>query len=212
VEIDDHAIPSGRHHPGQPKRLSDAELACLAVAQALLGARSEHHWLRMCYGWLGYLFPYLPKQPDYHKRLKAAGPLLAAVPDHLARQCPSWYDPGATDRRDAGTLRHLPGDGPAVRAGRVGALRVQRRAFALVLGTEAVPGHHPGGDARGLVPDRAFTPEFIEEARPCRHVPGGRWFVGETYLEVDRRLPIAFEIPSSLSERDGTTQQCLISR
>ena len=79
--------------PGQPKRLSDAELACLAVAQVLLGARSEHHWLRMCYARLGHLFPYLPKQPGYHKRLKAAGPLLAAAMDHLARQCPSWHDP-----------------------------------------------------------------------------------------------------------------------
>ncbi len=29
-----------------------------------------------------------------------------------------------------------------------------------------------------------FTPEFIEAARPCRHVPGDRWFVDETYLKV----------------------------
>ncbi len=29
-----------------------------------------------------------------------------------------------------------------------------------------------------------FTPEFIEAARPCRHAPGGRWFVDETYLKV----------------------------
>jgi hypothetical protein len=65
---------------------------CLAVAQVLLGARSEHHWLRLCYGRLGHLFPYLPKQPGYHKRLKAAAPLLAATIDHLARQCPSWHD------------------------------------------------------------------------------------------------------------------------
>jgi hypothetical protein len=93
VEIDDHVIPSGQHRPGQPKRLSDAELVCLAVAQVLLGARSEHHWLRMCCCRLGHLFPYLPHQPGYHKRLKAAAPLLAAVMDHLARQCPSWYDP-----------------------------------------------------------------------------------------------------------------------
>ena len=45
---------------GRAKKLSDAELVCLAVAQVLLGARSEHHWLRMCYGRLGHLFPYLP--------------------------------------------------------------------------------------------------------------------------------------------------------
>ena len=92
VEIDDHVIGSGRRRPGQPKKLSDAELVCLAVAQVLLGARSEHHWLRLCYGRLGHLFPYLPKQPGYHKRLKAAAPLLAAAIDHLARSCPSWYD------------------------------------------------------------------------------------------------------------------------
>jgi hypothetical protein len=78
VEIDDHVIPSGPRRAGGPKRLTDAELVCLAVAQVLPGARSEHHWLRLCYGRLGHLFPYLPKQPGYHKRLKAAAPLLAA--------------------------------------------------------------------------------------------------------------------------------------
>ena len=36
--------------------------------------------------------PYLPKQPGYHKRLKAAGPLLAAALDFLAREAPSWHD------------------------------------------------------------------------------------------------------------------------
>ncbi|ETW25906.1 hypothetical protein MGAST_30370 [Mycobacterium gastri 'Wayne'] len=47
------------------------------MAQALLGARSEHHGLQMCYGRLGHLLPYLPKQPSYHKRVKAATPLMA---------------------------------------------------------------------------------------------------------------------------------------
>jgi hypothetical protein len=42
--------------------------------------------------WLGHLFPHLPHQPRYHKRLKAAAPLLAAVIDHLARQTPCWHD------------------------------------------------------------------------------------------------------------------------
>ena len=92
VEIDDHVIPSGRRRPGGPKRLSDAELVCLAVAQVLLGARSEHHWLRMCYGRLGHLFPYLPKQPGYHKRVKAAAPLICRATLHLATLCPSWAD------------------------------------------------------------------------------------------------------------------------
>src|SRR5579863_7702043 len=52
--------------------------------------------------------------------------------------------PGAADRRHPGTLRHFPGDGAPLRTGRVGALRLLCRAFALVLGIEAVPDHDPG--------------------------------------------------------------------
>ena len=92
VLIDDHVIPSGRRRPGHPKKLSDAELVCLAVAQVLLGARSEHHWLRMCYARLGSLFPYLPKQPGYHKRVKTAAPLICQATVYLATLCPSWAD------------------------------------------------------------------------------------------------------------------------
>ena len=29
-----------------------------------------------------------------------------------------------------------------------------------------------------------FTPLFTEAARPCRHTPGDRWFVDETYVKV----------------------------
>ena len=92
VLIDDHVIEPARRRPGRPKRLSDAELVCLAVAQVLLGARSEHHWLRMCYGRLGHLFPYLPQQPGYHKRVKAAAPLICATTLYLATLCPSFGD------------------------------------------------------------------------------------------------------------------------
>ena len=28
-----------------------------------------------------------------------------------------------------------------------------------------------------------FTPLLIDAARPCRHAPGDRWFVDETYLK-----------------------------
>lgn len=39
----------------------------------------------------GHLFPCLPGQPGYHKRLKAAAPLAKAI-THLARSSPSWCD------------------------------------------------------------------------------------------------------------------------
>lgn len=29
-----------------------------------------------------------------------------------------------------------------------------------------------------------FTPLLIDAARPCRHVPGDRWFVDETYVKI----------------------------
>jgi transposase, IS6 family len=33
----------------------------------------------------------------------------------------------------------------------------------------------------------ALPPEFAEAARPCRHAPGDRWFVDETYVKVAGR-------------------------
>ena len=92
VLIDDHVIPPHQRRTGRPKQLSDAELVCLAVAQVLLGARSEHHWLRLCSGRLGHLFPYLPKQPGYHKRVKAAAPLICRTTMYLAGLCPTIGD------------------------------------------------------------------------------------------------------------------------
>ena len=32
-----------------------------------------------------------------------------------------------------------------------------------------------------------FTPLLIDAARPCRHVPGDRWFIDETYVKVSGR-------------------------
>jgi transposase-like protein len=32
-----------------------------------------------------------------------------------------------------------------------------------------------------------FTPLLIDAARLCRHVPGDRWFVDETYVKVAER-------------------------
>src|SRR6266511_3214789 len=61
---------------GITPKLSDAELVTLAVMQALLGFPSEARWLRDARAHLGHLFPYLPKQPGYNKRLRAAAALL----------------------------------------------------------------------------------------------------------------------------------------
>jgi hypothetical protein len=51
-----------------------------------------------------------------------------------------------------------------------------------------------------------FTPEFAEAARPCRHVPGDRWFVEETYPE-DRR-EVVLPVPRSASTARSSTSCC----
>jgi hypothetical protein len=48
VKIDDGLVKDRR--PGHPVRLSQPELVCLAVAQALLGFHSEHRWIRFASG------------------------------------------------------------------------------------------------------------------------------------------------------------------
>jgi hypothetical protein len=88
VTIDELLGP--RRRPGHPPKLSDAELVCLAVAQVLLGARSERHWLRFVHDRLGHLFPYVPGQAGYNKRLRAAGHHLSLAIRHLAIRSPSW--------------------------------------------------------------------------------------------------------------------------
>ena len=90
VTIDDLLGP--RLGPGRRPKLSDTELVCLAVAQVLLGARSERHWLRFAHARLGHLFPYLPGQSGYNKRLRAAAHLVVLALRDLAVHSPSWSD------------------------------------------------------------------------------------------------------------------------
>ena len=90
VTVDDLLEP--RRGPGHPPKLSDAELICLAVAQALLGYHSERRWLRAVRGRLGHLFPYVCGQAAYNRRLRRAAPLVAVVLRALAVGSPSWCD------------------------------------------------------------------------------------------------------------------------
>lgn len=57
-------------------KITDAELITLAVMQALRGYTSEARWLRFARKNLGGLFPVLPKQPGYNKRLRRLAPTM----------------------------------------------------------------------------------------------------------------------------------------
>jgi hypothetical protein len=90
VKIDDEI--GGVRCLGRPPRLSQSELVCLAVAQALLGYHSEARWLRYARKHLRAMFPYLPQRPGYNKRLRAAFPLVKRMIRELAQDSDFWFD------------------------------------------------------------------------------------------------------------------------
>jgi hypothetical protein len=77
---------------GISPQLSDAELVTLAVMQALLGFTSEARFLRHARARLMHLFPYLPQQPGYNKRLRAAAGLIRDCIRVLAAGAAPWTD------------------------------------------------------------------------------------------------------------------------
>src|SRR5262249_29033874 len=103
VRADDLLKAAPERAPWRPAtgigpQVSDAELVTLAVTQALLGFTSEARWLRHARRHLTSLFPYLPGQSGYNKRLRK----LAATICWLIRARapgPGWGadDVGVTD-------------------------------------------------------------------------------------------------------------------
>ncbi|MCA1673236.1 MAG: IS982 family transposase [Actinobacteria bacterium] len=97
VRVDDALKDHPELAPWRPAvgiapKLSDAELVTLAVMQALLGFTSETRWLRYVDKHLASMFPYVPGQAGYNKRLRAAAGLLRALIRVLAVECSAWSD------------------------------------------------------------------------------------------------------------------------
>ncbi len=103
VTTDDFLADNPQHRPWRPKvglkpRLSDAELVTLMVLQALLGFTSEARWLRYANTHLRGMFPDLPTQSGYNKRVRTATGMLRAVFAHLVGCCsPSTDDVWVVD-------------------------------------------------------------------------------------------------------------------
>jgi len=87
----DDLLPA-RTGAGRRPRITDAELIALAVAQLVLQCHSERRFLRLARRRLSHLFPYIPKQPGYNKRLRRLAPQICMVIGHLARISPSFSD------------------------------------------------------------------------------------------------------------------------
>jgi len=96
VHLDDRILPAlgftrGKH-PGRKPVLNDVELLCLIVAQQMLGIASDRKWIRYARSHLIDMFPNLPQQSGWGKRVRQASGLLAAVITELARDSPSWNE------------------------------------------------------------------------------------------------------------------------
>jgi len=90
VLVDD-LLPA-RGGAGRRPKITAAELIALAVAQIFLGCHSERRFLRLARTRLGHLFPYIPHQPGYNKRLRGLAPQICLVIAALARLSPSFCD------------------------------------------------------------------------------------------------------------------------
>ena len=91
VTTDDLLRAHPERVPARPKigitpRTSDAEILTLAVMQALLGFTSETRWLRYARKNLLDMFPNLPLQSGYNKRLRKLAPTMSWLISELGRQ------------------------------------------------------------------------------------------------------------------------------
>lgn len=79
--------------PGNARRrVSDAEVATLCVAQAIMGIPSDRRFLAVARKRLCHLFPELPKQPGFHKRRARLAETIEWLIGVFAAQSPGFHD------------------------------------------------------------------------------------------------------------------------
>jgi transposase len=74
------------------RRLSDAEIVTLCVAQVLMGIPSDRRFLRAARRQLGHLFPCLPSQDAFHKRRARLAEQIEWLVGVFAGQSPGSSD------------------------------------------------------------------------------------------------------------------------
>jgi Transposase DDE domain len=79
--------------PGNARRrLTDAEVVTLCVAQVLMGIPSDRRFLRAARRQLGHLFPHLPSQDAFHKRRARLAATIEWLIGVFAAQSPGSAD------------------------------------------------------------------------------------------------------------------------
>jgi hypothetical protein len=79
--------------PGNARRrISDAEVITLCVAQAMLGIPSDRRFLTTARWRLGHLFAQLPERSAFHKRRLRLSGVVESLIREFARNSPGFYD------------------------------------------------------------------------------------------------------------------------
>lgn len=86
----DDLLPGRRRNAR--RKLSDAEIVTLCVAQVLMGIPSDRRFLRAARRQLGHLFPQLPSQDALHKRRARLGETIEWLIGVFAAQSPGSSD------------------------------------------------------------------------------------------------------------------------
>jgi hypothetical protein len=74
------------------RRISDAEVVTLCIAQAMMGVPSDPRFLRAARWRLSHLFPHLPERTAFHKRRLRLSPTIEALIAEFAKHSPGFYD------------------------------------------------------------------------------------------------------------------------
>jgi hypothetical protein len=74
------------------RKITDAEIVALCVAQAIMGIPSDPRFLAVAAHRLRHLFPVLPARDAFHKRRLRLSPQIEAMIAHFARQSPGFFD------------------------------------------------------------------------------------------------------------------------
>jgi hypothetical protein len=74
------------------RKITDAEIVALCVAQAIMGIPSDPRFLAAARHRLVHLFPQLPARDAFHKRRLRLSPQIEALIAHFARQSPGYMD------------------------------------------------------------------------------------------------------------------------
>jgi hypothetical protein len=75
------------------RRVTDAEVVTLCVAQAVMGISSDREFLAVASKRLGEMFPSLPEQPGFHKRRRRLTETIEWLIGVFAADCPGHSDP-----------------------------------------------------------------------------------------------------------------------